>query len=81
MGLGLLAGRSEPGTSVEEIYSLVQDLVSQFEGKFGAVHCLELTGVHLDTEGGQLRFRERDQIRKCLEYAEEVTRMVLLHAE
>jgi C_GCAxxG_C_C family probable redox protein len=80
MGLGLLAGRAEPGASVEEIYAQVQDLISQFEGNFGAVHCLELTGVHLGTEDGQVRFRESDQIRKCLEYAEEATRMVLQHA-
>lgn len=80
MALGLLAGRSEPGAPVEEIYSLVQDLVSQFEERFGVVTCFELTGVHLGTEAGQLGFRESNQIQKCFEYAEEVTRMVLQRA-
>ena len=80
MGLGLLAGRCEPGTSVEVIYSLVQDLVSQFEEKFGAICCMELTGVHLGTAEGQVMFRERGQIEKCFEYVEEATRIVLQSA-
>jgi len=77
MALGLLTGRSEPGGPVEENYSKVQELVTWFHYQFGSITCRELTGVHLDTKEGQTQFREKNQIENCLNYVEEVTRMVL----
>lgn len=77
MGIGLITGRSEPGAPVDENYRVVQELVAQFNGVFGSINCQELTGVHLGTEDGQAQFREKKQIQECLNYAEEVTRMVL----
>jgi len=81
MALNLLTGRSEPGASVDENYALVGELIDQYEDKFGSINCKELTGVDLGTGEGQAKFREKNQITNCLNYAEEVTQMVLSLAE
>ena len=81
MALNLLTGRSEPGASVDRNYALVNELIDQFEGKFGSTNCKQLTGVDLGTEEGQAKFREKNQISNCLDYAEEATRIVLTLAE
>ena len=77
LALNLITGRSEPGGSVDHNYSLVRELIDQFEEKFGSTNCKILTGVDLGTEEGRLKFREKKQISNCVNYAEEVTRMVL----
>ena len=77
MGLGLLTGREKPGGPVDENYQRVQQLVQQFEEKFGSLNCQDLTGVHLGTEEGQAAFREKGQIENCLNYVEAVTRIVI----
>jgi C_GCAxxG_C_C family probable redox protein len=81
LGLNLLTGRSEPGAPVDRNYALVRALMDQFEDKFGSTHCMKLAGVDLGTAEGQAKFREKNQIVNCLNYAEEVTRMVLSLAE
>jgi C_GCAxxG_C_C family probable redox protein len=81
MALNLLTGRSEPGAPIDENYALVGELIEQYEEKFGSTNCKELTGVDLGTEEGRVKFREKNQITNCLNYAEEVTRMVLSLAE
>jgi len=81
MGLGLLTGRSAPHESVDENYERVQKLLTEFEAKFGAITCEELTGCHLGTDEGQAKFRETNQHTKCLEYAEFATQMVILLSE
>lgn len=81
MGVSLLTGRSEPGASVEENYALVGDLIDHFEEKFDSTNCKELTKVDLGTEVGQAQFREKNQIVNCLNYAAEVTGMVLFLAD
>lgn len=77
MAVNLLTGRTEPGASVDENYARVASLIEHFEKKFGSTNCKELTGVDLGTEEGRIAFREKNQLANCLNYAEEVTRMVL----
>ena len=77
MALNLLTGRSEPGAPVDRNYALVNELIDQFEAKFGSSNCRELTGVHLGSEEGRAQFREKGQLANCLNYAEEATRLVL----
>ena len=77
LAVNLLTGRSEPGTSVEENYVLVQELIDQFTEKFSSMNCGELTGVHLGTPDGQAEFRTKNQFPKCLNYAAEATRLVI----
>ena len=81
MALNLLTGRSEPGAPVERNYALVNELIDQFEAKFGSTNCKQLTGVDLGTEEGRAHFREKGQLANCLDYAEEATRLVLELAE
>lgn len=81
MALNLLTGRSDPGTPVEENYVRVGELINQYKDKFGSINCKELTGVDLGTDEGQAQFREKNQKANCLNYAEEITRMVLSLAE
>ena len=81
MALNLLTGRSEPGAPVDRNYALVNDLIDQFEAKFGSTNCKQLTGVDLGTEEGRTQFREKGQLANCLNYAEEATRLVLDLAE
>ena len=81
LALNLLTGRSEPGTPVDQNYSLVRALIDQYESAFGSTNCKVLTGVDLGTEEGRAVFREKNQIVSCLNQAEEVTRMVLKLAE
>ena len=81
MALNLLTGRSEPGAPVDRNYALVNELIDQFEAKFGSANCKQLTGVDLGTEAGREQFREKNQLSNCLNYAEESTRLVLTLAE
>ena len=77
MSLGLVSGRSEPDTPVDHHYARVQKLIQHFEDKFGSINCQQLTGCHLGTPEGQIRFQTTGQQAKCSEYVEEATRMVL----
>jgi len=77
MSLGLINGRMVPGVSVDETYEKVQDLLEQFETRFGSTQCLSLTGVHLGTEEGQADFRKNNQKEGCLKYAEFTTSFVM----
>lgn len=77
MGLGLLTGRSEPDAAVDGNYVPVAALVVQFEEEFGSINCQTLTGCHLGTDEGQVLFRSKNQIEKCLTYVEWATRKVL----
>jgi hypothetical protein len=81
MALNLLTGRDEPGASVDRNYALVNELIDQYEAKFGSTNCKELTGVDLGTEEGRAQFQEKGQLANCLDYAEEATRLVLALAE
>ncbi|MFO7595208.1 MAG: C-GCAxxG-C-C family protein [Desulfocurvibacter africanus] len=60
MALGLLHGRDSGQESLEAVYAMVQELVNEFQERFGAVTCAELTGVDFRTAEGQQAFRERN---------------------
>ena len=77
ISLGLLNGWRNPGAAVDEIYTQVQALISEFTKRFGSNNCQTLTGCHLGTTEGQERFRETGQLSLCLTYVETVTRLVI----
>jgi C_GCAxxG_C_C family probable redox protein len=81
MGLNLMTGRNEPDASTEENYALVNELIDQFVEKFGATTCQELTGIDLGSPEGHAKFREKNQIVHCLNYAADTTHMVLSLAD
>jgi C_GCAxxG_C_C family probable redox protein len=77
MGINLIAGRSSPAESIEFSYTLTQKLISNFERQYGSVNCRQLIGCDLATEAGQQYFMENHLMERCLQYAEEATRMAI----
>ncbi len=77
MGINLVAGRSSPSESIEPSYTLTQKLISQFEREYGSVNCRQLIGCDLVTETGQHYFMENHLMERCLQYAENATRMAI----
>jgi C_GCAxxG_C_C family probable redox protein len=77
LAINLLTGRSSPQDSIEKNYALIQEFLRTFEDRFGSTNCKALTGCDLNTEEGQLRFREDNKIVQCSEYVEEATQLVL----
>jgi C_GCAxxG_C_C family probable redox protein len=77
MGINLVAGRNSPAESIEVSYALTQKLISRFESQYGSVNCRQLIGCDLATEEGQRYFMEKHLMERCLQYAEEATRMAV----
>jgi len=77
MGINLVAGRSSPSESIEFSYTLTQKLISLFERQYGSVNCRQLIGCDLATEEGQRYFLENNLMERCLQYAEDATRMAI----
>jgi len=69
MGIGLFAGRSEPGTDYDPAYALVQELIERFDTKCGSINCFELIECDFRTKEGQARFKEQRLLRSCKRYA------------
>ncbi|QGY39621.1 DUF3795 domain-containing protein [Pseudodesulfovibrio cashew] len=77
MGIGLFAGRSEPGGDYEPCYALVQEFLSRFNAAFGSINCLELTGCDFASEADRERFKEERIVVKCFNYAVTAVDMAL----
>jgi C_GCAxxG_C_C family probable redox protein len=77
MGIGLIAGRKSPADSLETAYTLVQQLISAFEKQYVSVNCRQLMGCDLATESGQRYFLENNLMERCLQFAEEATRLAI----
>ncbi len=77
MGINLAAGRNSPAESLEISYTLTQELISRFERQFGSINCRQLIGCDLATEAGQRYFMENHLMERCLQYAEDATRMAV----
>jgi C_GCAxxG_C_C family probable redox protein len=68
MGVGLALGRNRASESVTESYMATQQLITEFEQKFGARNCHELLGCDLGTSEGQATFRENRLHERCKQY-------------
>lgn len=68
MGIGLYAGRTDPGGDYEPAYALVQEFIERFDEQFGSRNCQELIGCDFSSPEGQERFKENALIRQCIEY-------------
>ena len=77
MGLGLMTGRSSGQDSVEETYTLVQELKKRFEERFGSTHCQELIECDLGTQAGQEYFMSHNMRERCLDCTEGATEIVM----
>eukprot|EP00831_Metopus_contortus_P065772 TRINITY_DN5871_c0_g3_i1.p1 TRINITY_DN5871_c0_g3~~TRINITY_DN5871_c0_g3_i1.p1 ORF type:complete len:751 (-),score=162.94 TRINITY_DN5871_c0_g3_i1:505-2757(-) len=77
MGIGLYAGRSEPGGDHEACYALVQEFLSRFKEVYNSINCYELTGCDFTTPEGQKRFREHGVRQVCLDLAADAAELAL----
>lgn len=77
LAINLLNGRSSPQDSIDQNYALIQEFLRTFEDKFSSINCKALTGCDLNTEEGQLMYKENNKKIQCAEYVEEATRLVL----
>ncbi len=77
LAISLFTGRSSPDESVESCYGHVRDLIERFQSKYGSSNCEVLTGCDLDTSEGMKKFEDSNLLGKCVEYAEEVTGIVM----
>jgi C_GCAxxG_C_C family probable redox protein len=77
MGLGLYVGRSEPGAEYDACYALVQEFVSRFEEKFSSINCYGLIECDFATPEGVERFKEKQLITQCVQYAVFAVEIVL----
>ena len=77
MGINLVVGRNSSSDSIALSYTLTQKLISQFEMQHGTVNCRQLIGCDLATEEGQRFYWENNRMERCLQYADEATRMAI----
>jgi len=75
--IGLILGRSTPGSPVNAVYSRVEKLRQDFEEQFGSTGCSDLLGLDLGEEGGVQRFLDSNLREKCLTYIEGTVRLVM----
>lgn len=77
LGLNLVFGRDREVESVEQNYSAVQRLVSEFRAACGSTKCSELLGCDLGTPEGQQTFRENKLHERCREYTAIATKIAV----
>lgn len=68
MGVSLGLGRNKAGESAKDAYMATQQLVQEFEERFGARDCDALLGCDLGTPEGQATFREKGLHERCRKY-------------
>lgn len=81
LALNLVHGRHRPEQSVEQNYSAVQALISDFSTRCGTTGCSQLLGCDLGTEAGQQTFRTQGLISRCREYVGIAAGLVMQRAD
>ena len=76
LAISLIHGRDNPEQDVTPSYDRIQDLLYQFEQKFGAINCYDLIQCDLRTEEGQTKFSDENLSRQCQDYVESVAKMI-----
>jgi C_GCAxxG_C_C family probable redox protein len=73
MAIGLLTGRHKPEDSREETFDMVQELVREFQDRFGSANCGELLGCDLGTPEGREHVKVHNLRGQCADYVEAAT--------
>ncbi len=76
MALGLCNGKIEPGESLDDLYSLVQDFKKRFMQLHDSDNCRELISVDLSTESGRNAYREQDLYGTCRGFVADASKIV-----
>lgn len=66
MGIGLYAGRAEPGADYDAAYALVQDFIARFQTEFDSLNCFDLIECDFKTDEGQQRYKKKNLREHCL---------------
>lgn len=75
MAISLVTGRNSPTEPRELNHKLIQQLVRDFEARFGTTICSNLIGCRLDTPEGHRYFVENNIRAKCAVFTREAARM------
>lgn len=67
MGIGLYAGRSEPGAEFDHTYAITQEFIDKFKEHNQSVNCYDLCGCDFAVPEDQQRFREEGGIGRCVD--------------
>jgi C_GCAxxG_C_C family probable redox protein len=68
MGIGLYAGRPEPGGDYDPAYVLTQDFLERFHAQYATINCFELIECDFTASEGQALFREGGKKQDCLHF-------------
>ena len=66
MGIGLFAGRAEPGGEYEQAYAITQEFLEKFEERYSSVNCFELTRCDFTVPEDQERFKAEGGLDACV---------------
>ncbi|BCS88923.1 C-GCAxxG-C-C family (seleno)protein [Pseudodesulfovibrio sediminis] len=69
MGIGMFAGRSEPGGEIDHTYAMIQDFIEAFKDTYKKTNCFDLTECDFSTAEGQTKFKEENKRNDCLGYS------------
>jgi C_GCAxxG_C_C family probable redox protein len=67
MAIGMKYGRTSPEQSPQPVWSKIDEYVTAFKEKFGAVNCRQLTGVDVKTPAGWQEYVTKIHDYKCTE--------------
>lgn len=68
MGMGLYAGRSEPGADYAPMYAITQEFLDKFKSEYPSINCYELIGCDFATPEGQAKYKDENKREECLDF-------------
>lgn len=66
MGIGLFAGRTEPGGEYDQTYALTQEFLERFKAQYQSVNCYELCRCDFAIPEDQKRFKAEGGLEACV---------------
>ncbi|HAL61822.1 MAG TPA: hypothetical protein DCP08_05375 [Chloroflexi bacterium] len=65
---GIAFGREKPGESAKRVDTFVQQLLGDFEERFGSVSCYELVGIPYEEEEWSEKWQAMNMRDRCLHF-------------
>jgi C_GCAxxG_C_C family probable redox protein len=67
MAIGIKYGRTSPEENPQPVWDMIDEYLTAFKGRFGAVNCRQLTGLNVKTEEGMKEYLARVHDYECTE--------------
>ncbi len=67
---GMALGREKPGESAKRVDTFVQQLLGDFEGRFGSVRCYELVGIPYEEEEWSEKWLAMNMEDRCVHFVQ-----------